>query len=129
LLLLDDDRFVRRASPETALDKQPMQLGQRRYGYPRRPQRHSGAGDRIEHPRGHDDEYAAGRFDVNDLAARTALPILAANTPPIEGVPAVTDFYFLPDMGRMTARLRWGANHGSSPAPNAVPSAPPSWRR
>jgi len=102
-----------------------MQLGQRRYGRLRRPQRHSGAGDRIEHPRGHDDEYAGGRFDVNDLAASAALPILAANTPPIEGVPAVIDFYFLPDMGRMTTRLHSGASRGCSPAPIAAASAPP----
>jgi hypothetical protein len=116
LLLLDDGRIVQGASPETALDQQLMQLSQRRYGHAGRAKSHSGAGGRIEHPRGHDDDHAGRRFDVNDLAASTPLRIVAANAPPIECVPAVTNFNFLPDMGRMTARSPSAERHGSSPA-------------
>ena len=104
LLLLNDARIVQGASSEPTLDQQPMQLSQRRYGHPRRAKRHSCAGDRIEHPRGNDDDHAGRGFDVNDLAAGAPLRILAANAPPVEGVPAVTNFNLLPDMGRMAAR-------------------------
>jgi hypothetical protein len=124
LLLLDDGRIVQGASPETTLDQQLMQLSQRRYGHPGSAKRHSGAGGRIEHPRGHDDDHAERHFDVNDLAASAPLCILAANTPPIECVPAVTNLNFLPDMGRMTAGLRSAASPGCSPAPIAVASGP-----
>jgi hypothetical protein len=112
LLLLDDGRIVQGASPETTLDQQLMQLSQHRYGHPRSAKRHSGAGGRIEHPHGHDDDHAGRHFDVNDLAASAPLRILAANTSPIECVPAVTNLNFLPDMGRMTVRLPWAARTG-----------------
>ena len=103
-----------------------MQLSQRRYGYAWRAKSHSDAGGRIEHPRGHDDDHAGRHFDMNDLAASAPLRILAANAPPIEGVPAVTNVHFLPDMGRMTARLRWAARITSSPEATAAPSTGPS---
>jgi hypothetical protein len=103
LLLLDDGGIVREASPETALDQKPMQFSQCRYGNLRRAKRHSGAGGRIEHPCRHDDDHAGRRFDVNNLAAGAPFRILAANAPAIERMPAITNFNFLPDMGRMTA--------------------------
>jgi hypothetical protein len=105
------------ASPETTLEQQLMQISQCRYGQPRHAKRDSGAGGRIEHPRGHDDDHAGRRFDVNDLAASAPLRIVAANAPPLECVPAVTNFNFLPDMGRMTARLPSTARTPCSPAP------------
>jgi hypothetical protein len=126
LLLLDDGRIVQGASPETTLDQQLMQLSQRRYGHPRSAKRHSGAGGRIEHPRGHDDDHAGRHFNVNDLAASAALRILAANTPLKECVPAVTNLNFLPDMGRMTARLLSAESLGCSPDPIAAANAPRS---
>jgi len=43
---------------------------------------------------------------VDELAAGAPLRVLAAKTPPMKRVPSVTNFNFLPDMGRMTARLR-----------------------
>jgi hypothetical protein len=39
---------------------------------------------------------------VDDLAAGAPLHVLAAKASPIEGVPPVTNFNVLPDMGRMT---------------------------
>jgi hypothetical protein len=60
LLLLDDDWIVQGASSEAALDQQAMQLIQRRYRHPRRAERHSGAGDRIQDPRrSHNDHPGA----------------------------------------------------------------------
>jgi hypothetical protein len=124
LLLLDDRRTVRRASSETVRDQQLMQFSQRRYRDPRRPQPHSGTGGRIEHPCRHHDDDTGRRFGVNDFAAGALLDILTPNAAPIERVPAVMNLNFLPDMGRMTARLPWGAEPGYSLVPTAAASAP-----
>jgi hypothetical protein len=40
---------------------------------------------------------------MNDLAAGAPLTILPPNAAPIERMPSVANFNFLPDMGRMTA--------------------------
>jgi hypothetical protein len=40
---------------------------------------------------------------MNDLTADAPLSILPPNAAPIERVPPVANFNFLPDMGRMTA--------------------------
>jgi hypothetical protein len=61
---------------------------------------------------------------MNDIAAGAPLDILAAKAAPIECVPAVMDLDLLPDMGRMTGRLPWGAGHGYSPVPTAAANAP-----
>jgi hypothetical protein len=103
LLLLDDGRIAQGVSSETALDQQVMQFNQRRYRHARRAERHSGAGGGIEHPCRHHDNHAGRHLNMNDLAAGAPLRVLAANASPIERVPSVTNFNFLPDMGRMTA--------------------------
>jgi hypothetical protein len=115
LLLLDDGRIVQGASSESALDQEPMQLIQRRYRHARCAEGHSDAGGGIEHPCRHHDDHAGRHLDVNSLAAGAPLNILAPNAPPIEGVPLVTNFNFLPDMGRMTPRLSSIARMLSSP--------------
>jgi hypothetical protein len=106
LLLLNDGRIAQGASSKTALDQQMMQLDQRRYRRTWCAERHSGAHGRIQHPCRHDDDHAGSHLDVNDLAAGAPLNILPAKTTPVECVPPIADFDFLPDMGRMTARLR-----------------------
>ena len=120
LLPLDDDRIVPGASSETALDQQVMQLNQRRYRDARRAEPHSGAGDGIQHPCRHHNDYTGRYLDVNDLAAGAPLNILASNATPIECVPAIMDVDLLPDMGRMTGRLRSAARTGCSPVPMLV---------
>src|ERR1700680_2166438 len=115
LLLLDDGRIVQGASSESALDQEPMQLIQRRYRHARCAEGHSDAGGGIEHPCRHHDDHARRHLDVNSLATDAPLNILAPNAPPIEGVPLVTNFNFLPDMGRMTPRLSSIARMLSSP--------------
>ncbi len=101
-----------------------MQLNQLRYRDARRAEPHSGAGDGIEHPCRHHDDYTGCYLDVSDLAAGALLNILPSNAAPIECVPAIMDFDLLPDMGRMTRRLRSAAARGYSPAPIAVASGP-----
>lgn len=129
LLLLGDGRIVQGASPETTFNQLLMQLCQRRYGHARHAKRHSGASAGIEHPGGHDDDHTRRRFEMNHLAASAPLRVLPANPPPVEGVPAVTNLNFLPDMGRMTARWLSAATTGPSPAPMPAASAlPPSTR-
>ena len=123
LLPLDDDRIVPGASSETALDQQVMQLNQRRYRDARHAEPHSGAGRGIEHPGCHHDDYARCYLDVNDLTAGAPLNILASNVTPIERVPAIVDLDLVPDMGRMTGRLRSAAKTGCSPAPMPVADA------
>ncbi|MGB8436912.1 MAG: hypothetical protein WCE38_21920, partial [Burkholderiales bacterium] len=83
-----------------------MQLDQRRYGNPWPAEPHPGAGGRIQHPCRHNDDNAGRDLDVNDITAGPPLGILAPYTAPIECVPAVKHFDFLPDMGRITARSR-----------------------
>jgi hypothetical protein len=122
LFPLDDDRIVPGASSETALDQQVMQLNQRGYRDAWRAEPHSGAGDGIEHPGRHHDDHAGRCLDVNDLAAGAPLNMLVSNTTPIECVPAIVDLDLLPDMGRMTGRLRLVARTHYSPARTAAPS-------
>jgi hypothetical protein len=124
-LLLDDGRFVQAASSETALDQQLMQVDQRRCRHARHPEPHPGAGGRIQHPCRHNDDHAGRDLDVNDITAGPPLGILAPNAVSVECVPAVTNFDFLPDMGRMTARLPSAGRTISSPGPTPVVSAPP----
>jgi hypothetical protein len=124
LLLLDDDGIVPGASSETAFCQQLMQLSQRRYREARLTQLHSGAGGRIQHPCRHHDDHAGRHLDVNDLTASAPLDVLVPNATPIQRMPAIGDFDFLPDMGRMTARLPSAARIISLPGPMPVVGAP-----
>ena len=49
------------------------------------------------------------------MANADALPVAVLKAPPEERVPAIVGLDFLPDMGRMTARLRSGDPTGCSP--------------
>jgi hypothetical protein len=129
LLLQDDGRIVLGASPETLRDQQMMKLDQRCLRHARGPKRHAGAGGGIQNPRrGHDDD-ARRRLEVDNGARYTLLAALASDTTPVEGVPAIVDLDFLPDMGRMAGRSPSGARPGCSAAPIAVVTGPPSCTR
>ena len=106
MLLLDDSRIVQGASSETVLEQQEMQLVQRRYRYARRAKRHGGAGGGIQDPRRGHDDHPGCRLEVNNRPGFALLAPLAPDAATIEGVPAIIDFDLLPDMGRMTERLR-----------------------
>jgi hypothetical protein len=60
---------------------------------------------------------------VNDLAVGALLAVLPPDATPVEGMPAIEDFNFLPDMGRMTRRLRLADRTGCSPAACVLVSA------
>jgi hypothetical protein len=79
-----------------------MQVSQCRDRNARLAKRHSGAGSRIQHPRRQDNHHAGCHLDMDDLAGVTPFRDLQSNSPPMQSVPAVTNFNFLPDMGRMT---------------------------
>ena len=103
-------------------DKHLMQFSQGRDRHPRRPQLHAGTSGGIEHPRRHDQHIAGRHLDIDNLAAGAPLDILTSNPAPIQRMPAVMDLNLLPDMGRMTARLRSIAKMPCSLARTAVPS-------
>lgn len=107
------------------LDKQLMQVSQGRDRHPRRPQLHPGTSGGIEHPCRDDHDVAGRHFDMNNLAAGAPLDVLTSNSPPIQRMPAVMNLNLLPDMGRMTVRLRSDARITSLPAPMPAGIAPP----
>jgi hypothetical protein len=103
-LLLDDDRVVRGASPISSLAEESMQFDERVHRYPAGADLHTCARDRIEHPRRHNRDDAGLRFDLHEPPGDTLLAAAEANATPVEGMPAIMDHDFLPDMGRMTRR-------------------------
>ena len=60
---------------------------------------------------------------MNDIAAGAPLHILAPKAAPIECMPAIMDLDLLPDMGRMTGRLRASAETAYFGPRRAAPSA------
>src|SRR3954471_1971508 len=93
-----------------------MQFDERVHRYPAGADLHARARDRIEHPRRHNRDDAGLRFDLHEPPGDTLLTAAEANATPIEGMPAITDRDFLPEMGRMTRRLRSSARMPSLPA-------------
>jgi hypothetical protein len=77
---------------------------------------HAGARDRIEHPRCYNRDDAGLRFDLHEPPGDTLLAAAEANAMPVEGMPAIMDHDFLPDMGRMTRRLLLAGRMPSSRA-------------
>jgi hypothetical protein len=119
LLLQDDDRIVRGASPETLRDQQMVQLDQRCLRHVRGPKLHSGAGHRIQNPgRCHDDD-ARRPLEVNNRPRYPLLAALAPDTTPVERVPAIVGLDLLPDMGRMAGRSPWAASAAPTEAASA----------
>ena len=80
-----------------------MQVDQRCHRNARLAYLHAGAGNRIQHPCRHRDDDAGRHLDVNNIAVGAPLNILTPNAVSIECVSPVTNFNFLPDIGRMTA--------------------------
>lgn len=107
------------------LDEQPVQFAQRLDRHPWWAKQHGGALQRIKHPPGHGENYAGCDLNVYQLACCPALAVLAPESPAVQGMPAVEDLNFLPEMGRMNGRWRWGDRTGCSPAPCGLANAPP----
>src|SRR3954469_21926347 len=96
-----------------------MQFDERVHRYPAGADLHACARDRIEHPRRYNRDDAGLRFDLHEPPRATLLAAAEANATPEEGMPAIMDHDFLPEMpemGRMTRR--WPAHevvmHGAA---------------
>ena len=116
---------TRAASPQSLLREEIVQLVERIQRDARRTQLHRCADRGTEHPRGNDDDDPRTDFYVNDLAVGALLAVLPPDATPVERVPAIEDFDFLPDMGRMTRRLRLGEKTGCLWAPSRLESEQP----
>ncbi len=79
-----------------------MQFNQRCDRDARGADAHASAGGCIEHPRRHNNDLAGPHLHVHHIAPGAPFPVLAAQPPPVKGVPSVMNFDLLPDMGRMT---------------------------
>jgi hypothetical protein len=103
LKLLDGGGITAGASPKSVSLEQPMQVTQNRCRKPRSPQRHCGANAGIEHPRRQRSYDAC--FDLNMYQASTGALLAVVNLyrTTVVRMPAVMNYNFLPDMGRMTA--------------------------
>jgi len=121
--LLADVINTRAASPKSLLREQHVQLVKRIQRNPRRTEFHGRADRGAEHPRGNDDDDPRTDFYVNDLAVGAMLAVLPLDATPVERMPAIEDFNFLPDMGRMTRRLPWAGGPGCTLAASWPASA------
>jgi len=110
------------ASPKSLLREEHVQLVERIQRDPRRTEFHGRADRGAEHPRGNDDDDPRTDFYVNDLAVGAPLAVLPPDATAVKRMPAIEDFNFLPDMGRMTRRLPWAGAIGSFVGPKSVPS-------
>jgi hypothetical protein len=99
-----------------------MKVDQARNINRRRAKRQRGTRDRIKHPSGENDRHA--RFGLNDgnLSSGSPFSIELPDLAAIQRMPAVTDLYFLDDMGRMAPRLRSAERTPFLPGLTAVES-------
>jgi hypothetical protein len=105
LLLLGDSNVARGASPKTALAEKLTQILQRLDINMRRAERHLSAGDCIQHPIRQHDDHAGGGFDITQPSAVTQLDAMQAHPLAEQRVPAIVNFDFAPNTGRMSGRL------------------------
>ena len=82
-----------------------MQFDERVHRQPAGADLHACARDRVEHPHRQNRDDAGLRFDLHEPPGETLLAAAEASATPVEGMPAIMDHDFLPDMGRMTRRL------------------------
>ena len=126
--LPDDVGIVRRVCSQSSINKQLVQVAQRRHGDPRFGEHHDGTRDGVEHPCRHHFDYARLGFNMDDTAGTALLNIANLCAPAVQWMPAIVNFNFLPDMGRMTANLRSGARTGCLWGPSVPDGVPPtSW--
>jgi hypothetical protein len=83
-----------------------MQCAERRQRNLRGAHFETGAIDRIELPRRQDRHRAGRQFHVHELTRSALLALNATRAPTVQWMPAIVDHDILPDMGKMTARLR-----------------------
>ena len=93
---------TRAASPKSLLQEQQVQFVERIQRGPWCTDLHMRTDRGAEHPGGNHDDDPGLDFYVDDLAVGALLTVLLPDTTAIQRMPAVEDFNFLPDMGRMT---------------------------
>lgn len=101
-----------------------MKIDERRHRNVRRADRHRRTNRRVKHPCRHDNRRARFSFNDHDISTRALLTIKAAHSSPVKRVPSVMNLDYLPDMGRITPRLHWAENHGSSQGLTVAAIAP-----
>jgi hypothetical protein len=102
-----------------------MQCAEGRQRDTRRTDLQAGAIDGVKLPRRQDRHSAGRQLHVHDITGYAPLALNTTHAPPVQRMPPIMDYDFLPDMGRMTARLPWAASHGCSQVPIAADNAPP----
>lgn len=123
LLLLDDVGIVQGACAETAFNEQVMQVDQGCDCNARCANLHAGADERVQHPRREQCHHARRHLYVDDWTRGVLLIAAKLDTTPVQRMPAVMNFNFLPDMGGMTGQLRWAARITCSPVRTPAASA------
>jgi len=68
-----------------------------------RPEGHCGTDAGIEHPLRQRRYHTRLNLHVDETVTSALFAIARSYMPAMEGMPAVVDYYFPPDMGRMTA--------------------------
>jgi hypothetical protein len=102
MALLADVANTRAASPKSLLREQQMQFVERIQRDPWSTELHPRTDRGAEHPGSNHDDDPGLDFYMDDLAVGALLAVLLPDTAAIQRMPAVEDFNFLPDMGRMT---------------------------
>jgi len=80
-----------------------VQVTQGIYRDSRRPERHAGADGGIQHPVRQCCYDTGLDLNVHDAARSALLAVMGICASAVERMPAIVNFNFLPDMGRMTA--------------------------
>jgi hypothetical protein len=102
--LLNDAIVVRKASPDSMLSEDPVELCKGLNGDLRSAGRHRRTRRRIEHPCRNDYRRTRLAFDQHDIDPGTLFRIEPADRAPMQRVPPVMDRHILPDTGRITPR-------------------------
>jgi hypothetical protein len=103
LRLLDDGRIIAGASPKSARQEQTMQVTQDSQGNPWSSQCHRGADAGVKHPRWQSCYDTCFDLDMDYASTGPLFAVVDPDATTMVGMPAVVNYNFLPDMGRMTA--------------------------
>jgi hypothetical protein len=106
VVLLRDGVAVRKEEPRFAGHQQPVQVAQRRQRDLRKADLYGAAIDRVELPGRHHRDDAGLELELSDLSGCAPLDQNTTRAPAAQRMPGILDDGILPDMGRMTVRLR-----------------------
>lgn len=109
---------------QAPVNQQPVEFAQYRNCDARLAQRHGRTHDPIQHPRRHDPHYAWAGLNVHHGTAASLFDVSYLDATPIQGMPTVMDFNFLPHMGRMIANPPSAGRTGCLPVRFEPGSAP-----